>query len=314
MPRRLQLERAVGRKRGLHAADGFREARPRLENVELGRHFNRVRQIGGSHAKRVRQREQDAADFLRFLLLERDDVVVDLDGAERLEVEAGAARRRAVHDARNRRPVLGLHDDHIAAIALGDDLILQVLRRVLAAQVRLKRAAQTRALLAESIANDSELGARVVDDIAGVIDLLPHLLGFAFERRRGAARGFETRERSGGAANRRDGFVDRAQECREVEQSLGFERAAFDRERHENLRHVAGGAQRKQGVRREIFGRLGGRREQLRDLVRVNRRREAAEPLVAHRRQREAADHVDDTIELESPEDCRLHGGWKRQS
>ena len=32
-----------------------------------------------------------------------------------------------------------LHDEHVAAVALGDDLILQVLRRVLAAQVRLER-------------------------------------------------------------------------------------------------------------------------------------------------------------------------------
>ena len=52
--------------------------------------------------ERVRQREQDAADFLVLLLLERDDVVVDLDRAERLEEQARAARGAAVHDAGNR--------------------------------------------------------------------------------------------------------------------------------------------------------------------------------------------------------------------
>ncbi len=49
--------------------------------------------------------EQNAAHLLRFLLLERDDVVVDLDGAERLEEQARAAPRAAVHDAGNRGAV-----------------------------------------------------------------------------------------------------------------------------------------------------------------------------------------------------------------
>ena len=38
--------------------------------------------------------------------------------------------------------MLGLHQQHVAAVALGDDLVLQVLRRVLAAQVRVQRLAQ----------------------------------------------------------------------------------------------------------------------------------------------------------------------------
>ena len=52
-----------------------------------------------------------------------------------------------------RAAVLGLDEEHVAAVPLGDDLILQILRGVLAAQVRLERAAQPRALLAEAIAN-----------------------------------------------------------------------------------------------------------------------------------------------------------------
>ena len=57
-----------------------------------------------------------------------------------------------MHDARNRGAVLGADDEHVAAVAIGDDLLLQVLRRVLAAQVRLERAAQPRPLLAQAIA------------------------------------------------------------------------------------------------------------------------------------------------------------------
>ena len=101
-----------------------------------------------------------------FLLLERDDVVVDFDGAERLEKEAGAAARAAVHDAGDRRPVLGADDQHVAAVAIGDDLLLQVLRGVLAAQVRLERAAQPRALLPQAVADAAQLRRRIVQDLA----------------------------------------------------------------------------------------------------------------------------------------------------
>jgi hypothetical protein len=62
----------------------------------------------------------------RSCCFERDDLVVDLDGAERLEVEAGTAARTAVDDARNRRAMLGLDDEHVAAVAVADDLILQI--------------------------------------------------------------------------------------------------------------------------------------------------------------------------------------------
>ena len=42
--------------------------------------------------ERVGQREQDAVHLFALLLLERDDVVVDLDGGQRLEEQARAAR------------------------------------------------------------------------------------------------------------------------------------------------------------------------------------------------------------------------------
>jgi hypothetical protein len=40
--------------------------------------------------ERVGQPQKDAADFLALLLFERDDVVIDFDGAQRLEKETGA--------------------------------------------------------------------------------------------------------------------------------------------------------------------------------------------------------------------------------
>ena len=71
--------------------------------------------------------------------------------------------------------MLGLDDQHVAAVPLGDDLILQVLRGVLAAQVRLERAAQAAALLAQPIADASQLGTGIVDHVARRVDLFPRV-------------------------------------------------------------------------------------------------------------------------------------------
>ena len=90
--------------------------------------------------------------------------------------------------------MLGLHDEHVTAVSLGDDLILQVLRRVLAAQIRLERRAQARPLLAEAIANELQLRARAVDDVAGGVEFVAHRRRLALERGGGAARLIEQRK------------------------------------------------------------------------------------------------------------------------
>ena len=229
MPRRLQLERAVGRERRLDAVDRLGEARARLQDVELGRRLDRPLHVAARAAERVGQREQDAPDLLGLLLLERDDVVVDLDRAERLEKQARAARRRAVHDAGNAAAMLGLDDEHVAAVPLGDDLILQVLRRVLAAQVRLERAAQPRPLLAQPLANQPAA--------PGSRDRRPRPTGrssratcadLALERRGAAAGRLEQRKRSRRAADAGARLVDRIEKRREREQPQRFERPPFD--------------------------------------------------------------------------------------
>ena len=103
--------------------------------------------------KRVGQRQQDALDLFRLLLLERDDLVVDLNGAERLENKLAPLAELPWTMPGDAAPVLCLDEDHVAAVPLGDHLLLQVLPRVLAAQVRLERAAQPAPLLAQAIAD-----------------------------------------------------------------------------------------------------------------------------------------------------------------
>ena len=197
MPRAFELERAVGRDRRLDPADRQREARARLDHVELGGDVDRAAQVVGPAAERIGQRQQDAANLLGLLLLERDDVVVDLDGAERLEKQAGAAGGGAVDDAGDRGAVLGADHQHVAAVAIGDDLLLQVLRRVASAQKSVERRPQLRALLPQPIADARQRRRRVVGDVAGRIDLPPDVGDLALERRDALDQRAQQRKRIG---------------------------------------------------------------------------------------------------------------------
>src|SRR5262249_27172201 len=111
----------------------LREPRTGLQDVQLGRRLNRPGEIGSPRPKNVRQRQKDPADLFALLFFKSDDVVVDLDGTERFEEQTGAARGRAVNDAWDRGPVFRLHHEHVTAVTLRDDLVLQVLRGLLAA-------------------------------------------------------------------------------------------------------------------------------------------------------------------------------------
>ena len=191
VPGGLQLEGAVGREHRFDAVDRLRETRAPLQDIEVGRRLDGAVHVRPARAERVGERQQNAPHLFRLLLLQRDNVVVDLDGAERLQEQAGSAGRRAVDDPRNRAALLGLDDEHIAAVALGHHLILQVLRRLLAAQVRLERAAQAGALLPQPVPKPFQRGARIVHHVAGRVDLVARLSGFTFEGCGSAAGRFE---------------------------------------------------------------------------------------------------------------------------
>ena len=213
-------------------------------DVELGRDVDRALEIVGPAAERVGQRQQDAADLLGLLLLERDDVVVDLDRLERLEEQAGAAGRGAVHDAGNRRAVLGAHHQHVAAVAVGDDLLLQVLRRVAAAQERRRAwSAASRAAGAAARGCCAAPGWRCrrprrrIDLAPDVGDLAPERRDRLDERTQDGKRRLEPGD---GAAR----LLDRLEIVGEAEQPQRLERAAFDAERVEDLVEVRRRAQR----------------------------------------------------------------------
>ena len=116
MTRATKLEAAIARDAPA------RRRRPEIENCaracstssSVAASTVRCRSLAAP-AEGVGQRQQDAADFFGLLLLERDDVVVDFDGAQRLEKQARAAAGAAVDDSRNRRAVFRPDDEHIAS-------------------------------------------------------------------------------------------------------------------------------------------------------------------------------------------------------
>ena len=207
-----------------------------------------------------------------------------------------------------RAAMLGLHDQDIAAVPLGDDLVLQVLRRVLAAQVRLERAAQARALLAQPLADDLQLRAGVIDDVAGRVDLVARRGDLALERRRAAADGLEARERSGRAADGGARLVDRIEKRREREQPERLERPALDRRARAKIcgRSSTRAAETHRS-RRETAPLRSCARADRATVCGSSRRLQPRETLAAHRRQREGRDGLDDAIEFEGPQGAWLH-------
>ncbi len=138
----------------------------------------------------------------------------------------------------NRRPMLGADDEHVAAVAIGDDLLLEVLRRFLAAQVRLERAAQPRPLLAQTVPNAPQLRARIVHHLAAGIDLLADLGDLSLEGCGGVGDPAQVRNGAARTADARCGALDRAEERRQRQQVQRLERAPFDRDRAKDLLEV----------------------------------------------------------------------------
>jgi hypothetical protein len=303
-----QVQRAVGAERRAHAADQPREARAGLHDIELRGGPEHPLQIERPGAERVGEREEDPPDFLGLLLGQGHDVVVDLDGAERLEEEARPARGAAVDDARDRAAVLGAHEQHVAAVAVGDDLVLQVLGGVAAAEVRLEGAAQPAPLLAQAVAHRPQLGAGVVEDLAGRVDRPAHLGDLALE---GGEAGHDLLQQ--GKLRRRRApdpvraLVHRLEERGEPRQAQRLERPPLDGEHRERVLEVGWRAQRKARILRKEPDRLGGRGEQGLDGTDLDRRLEHGQARLPEGRLGEASNDLGDTIELEGPQGAGMH-------
>src|SRR5687767_14214390 len=135
MTSRAQFEASIGGYLRLDAVDSQPELSSRLEDIQVRCRIHGASKVGSARPELIRQGHEDATDLFPLLLFEGDDVIVDLDGAERLEKQARSAAGAAMDDARDRRSVFGPYDEHVASVAIGHDMLLQVLRGFLAAQI-----------------------------------------------------------------------------------------------------------------------------------------------------------------------------------
>ena len=303
---RAQLEPAVARERRLDTVDERREPRACLQDVELGCRRDGSVHVSSAAAERVGKRQQNAADLLRLLLFERDDVVVDLDRAERFEKQAGAAPRAAVDDSRYCRAMLAADDEDVPAVAVGHDLLLEILGRVATAQVRFERSTQPRPLFTQAIAQCRELRAGVIEDFERRADLAADVGDLMLERGGRLDDRAEQWKTPTNLANGSASRVDRRQKRGEVDERLRLEDAAFDRQRHQKGIEVLRRLQSDRPVAQET-GRLVRRCEGRRDGAAVGQRLQLRQTRRARRRQCKAAYRLDDPIVFERPQGTGVH-------
>jgi hypothetical protein len=213
-----------------------------------------------------------------------------------------------MHDPRDGRAVLGADDQDVPAVAIGDDLLLQILRRVLAAQVGFERPAKTRALLPQAFAQVLQFGARLVDHLAGRIDLAAHVGDLALERPGRLDDRAEPGEPCPVTADAGHRRFDGREERGESEQVQRLERASVDSQRRQDGVDLRGRAERDVTGTRQEARRFRGGLERGRNRARIIERMQPRERLRPGRRLREAADSVDDAIEFEGLEGARVHG------
>ena len=262
----------VGCDNWFHSTDQLREAAAGLNHVELRGGVQGLVQLVRACTERVGQRQQNAMDFLCFFVLEGNDVVVDLDGGKRFEEQARAGGRRAVHDAGDGGPVLGLDHQHVAPVAVGDHLLLQVLRRVSSAEERLQGAAQPRTLTAQPPADAGKLRRGVVHHLAGRCELSPDVGDLADERCGSARDGTEQWEARAELCDDRAGMFDRLEVLGQSQQAKRLQRAPVHFERVHYRRQVGGGAKREAGMIRQKPDGFARRPEGSGHLGRVGRR------------------------------------------
>ena len=142
----VQLEAPVGRQSGRAGAARRGEPRLGLDHVERRRGVDGLRELLATHAEGVGQRGQDPIDLRpsRSSFSAISSLLISTV-CQRLQIEAGAGRRARVDQAGDGVAVFRLHDHHVAALAVGDDLLLQVAGGVAAAQEALERRPRRRA-------------------------------------------------------------------------------------------------------------------------------------------------------------------------
>ncbi len=299
MARPDEFECAVGTETRLRCPRAPREPRLRLHDVEGRRDADRAFQVVRPRTKRVGQREQDAPDLLGFALFQFDQLVVDVHRAQWFEEQAGTAGGRAVHDAWNRTAVLGLHHEHVAAVTVGDHLVLQVLRCLAFAQEAVESRSQAGALLPQPLADNGEGRTGIVGHVTAGFDLPANVGNLVPERRHPFDQPHQIGERGPGLRHRAPRLLDGFEELRESEQPQRLQGTSARGQRLEGRFEFRRRAQRKSLMRLEEPHAFRGGAERCCHPLCAGQRRQHLDLGSPHRRDGELRHRGHDAVELE---------------
>ena len=198
--------------------------------------------------------EQDAAHLARFFFRQAHQLVIQVDGFERLDEQRVAAGARAVDHAVQLAALAGDHRHHEALVADGDELFLQNALLAVGAQEALERFLDGLLLPLDIAAQAGQRDAGVVGDAAVGQDLALEL----FQQRAKIADGLrapaQPREALGGGGEQRFGIGGAVEQREDVEDFLGLQAGAFD------AQLVDGGLDVRQAAEIDADGRAARRR------------------------------------------------------
>jgi len=115
----------IGRNRGGDAVEAAGKAGAGQEAIDLGENASALDQRMRVAGDLAREGDEDAMDLGLFLFEKADELVVLLDGFERLDVNGQARGAGAVNDARDAALEFGADGDNEPLAADGDQLVLR---------------------------------------------------------------------------------------------------------------------------------------------------------------------------------------------
>ena len=150
----------------------------------------------------------------------------------------------------------GSHHQHVAPVAVGDHLLLQVLRGVALRAGTTPAWSAAGPLLAEPLADAGKGRAGVVGHFARRLDLAPHVGDLVAERRHALHQPHQIGECGAGLGDRLARLLDRLEEIGEAQQAQRLQRTALGAQPFERGLQFGGRTQREPRVDQQEARRL----------------------------------------------------------
>src|SRR3990172_10195365 len=151
----------LGEEGGFSAAD-FGESAFGLRQIDLREYFDRESDVVPARSHPLRELREDLPNLFALSIANDGDVVIDLDGRQRLDEKRRAARGSSVHDPGKLRSALGLDGYDGAVISRSDQAFLEELLVVARGERVIEELSQLGLEPSRSLANPLELAAGIV--------------------------------------------------------------------------------------------------------------------------------------------------------